>query len=296
MAVVYGTRPIKRTRRTKSEISEIANGLLEVLSEYNPMTVRQVFYQMVSRGYVPKTEQAYKNLVCRLLTRLRLEGTIPFGWIADNTRWMRKPTTYDGMREALEVARKMYRRALWTRQNVYVEVWIEKDALAGVIYDITARWDIPLMVTRGYPSLSYAHEAAQYMVSIGKPVYIYYLGDYDPSGLDIVRALRTRLFEFTNGLPIHFRHIAVTPEQISEWDLPTRPTKTTDPRAIHFNGNQSVELDAIPVHLLRGLVDNAILQHVDLNEVARLRQIEEAEKQSLALVIDALSGNGSEGE
>jgi len=187
---IYRTSSIKRQRRTKEDIDIISRALCELLDEMHPMTVRQVFYQMTSQGYVPKTEAAYRQVICCLLSKLRLEKAIPFGYISDNTPWMRKPQTFDSMEDALQLNLKTYRRALWTRMPVYVEVWIEKDALAGVVYDVTERWDIPLMVTRGYASLSYLYEAAKAYERVEKPVYIYYMGDYDPSGVDIIGQLK----------------------------------------------------------------------------------------------------------
>jgi hypothetical protein len=121
--------------------------------------VRQLYYQLVSRGVIEKTEAAYKGLVHNL-TVMRRAHEIPFDWLADNTRWMRKPRTYSSLADMLESQQEFYRRALWDQQDCYVEIWLEKDALAGVLYDVTERWDTPLMVTRGYPSLSYLHSAA----------------------------------------------------------------------------------------------------------------------------------------
>jgi hypothetical protein len=119
--------------------------LYEVLEQDHPMTVRQVFYQMVSRGAIAKTEAEYKGTVIRLLTAMRKSREMPFGWIADNTRWMRKPRTYRSLRGMLAEQAKFYRRALWDDQQVYVEIWLEKDALAGVLYDETEVWDVALM-------------------------------------------------------------------------------------------------------------------------------------------------------
>jgi hypothetical protein len=116
-------------------------GLYNVLaaSEW-PMTVRQVFYQAVARALIAKTEAESKNVGIRLLAQLRLDGAIPYGWIADNTRWMRKPRTYGSLEAALENAASTYRRQLWANQGAYVEIWLEKEALAGVVVDITSEW------------------------------------------------------------------------------------------------------------------------------------------------------------
>ena len=114
----------------------------------------------MSRGFIEKTEAEYKHTVVTQLTKMRLSGEIPFDWIADNTRWMRKPQTYRSLKGMLELTKTTYRRALWNDQSAYVEIWLEKDALAGVLYEETADWDVPLMVTRGYASVSYLHAAA----------------------------------------------------------------------------------------------------------------------------------------
>ncbi len=227
------------------------------------MTVRQVFYQLTTLGTIDKTENEYKNTVVRLLTQMRLDGTLPFLSIADNTRWMRKPRTFSSMRQALRTTAESYRRATWDNQSSYVEIWLEKDALAGVIYQETAEWDVPLMVTRGYPSVSYLHSAAEAILECAKPAFLYYLGDHDPSGLDISRNVERRLREFATGAEIHFVRIAVRPDQIINWKLPSRPTKSTDSRAREFQGN-SVEVDAIPPARLRNLVRQSIERHVDL--------------------------------
>ncbi len=280
--MVYKTRPIKRRkRRSKEDIQDIKNAIYRVLMDEHPMTVRQVFYQLVSLGVIDKTEKEYKNTVCRLVKDMRLEHSIPFGWIADNTRWMRKPRTYSGLREVLEAAIETYRRSIWQDANCYIEIWLEKDALAGVLYQITAEWDVPLMVTRGYPSITYLYEAAEAICERGKPTYLYYFGDRDPSGVDIPRNVEDRIREFAPDIPIHFECVAVTEEQIQTLNLPTRPTKSSDSRAKNFEG-ESVEVDAIPPRQLRQLVRNCIEAHVDLAEFERIKRVEEQERLTLA--------------
>lgn len=279
--------PIKRGRRTKAEIEVVRDGLYTILSEQHPATVRGTFYQAVGRGLVAKTEAEYKTTVGRLLTEMRRAGTLPYGWIADNTRWMRKPTTYNDLHDMLQLTARTYRRALWGSQNAYVEVWLEKDALAGVIYDVTEDWDVPLMVTRGYPSITFLHEAAETIADQGKPVFIYYLGDHDPSGVDIPRFVEVELRRLAPGADITFRCIAVTDEQIVELNLPTRPTKKSDSRSKAFEG-ESVEVDAIPAPILRALVASRIQAHIDQDALDRLLGIEAAEAQTLATMVAAM--------
>ncbi|MCX6924086.1 MAG: hypothetical protein NT154_12885, partial [Verrucomicrobia bacterium] len=249
------SRPTKR--RTRSDMGDIRAAIIAILGEIRPATVRQVFYQLVSRGVIAKTEAEYKRTVVRLLTVMRREQAVPFGWIADNTRWMRKPSSYSSLSDMLVESQRLYRRALWDNQDAYVEIWLEKDALSGVLYQETAEFDVPLMVTRGYPSISYLYEAAEAVSECNKPAFLYYFGDYDPSGCDITRAVEAGIREFAPTAEIHFKRVAVTPEQITEWKLPTRPTKTTDSRSRRFDG-ESVEVDAVPPATLRGLVRSCI--------------------------------------
>jgi hypothetical protein len=267
----------------------IRTGLFEILADQHPATVRGTFYQAVSRGLVAKTEAEYKTTVGRLLTEMRRAGRLPYGWLADNTRWMRKPRTYRSLQDMLDLTAQTYRRALWGSQEAYVEVWLEKDALAGVLYEVTQEWDVPLMVTRGYPSVTFVHEAAEEIAHQGKPVFIYYLGDHDPSGVDIPRFVEDELRRLAPVAEIHFQCIAVTVSQMAELDLPTRPTKRTDSRSKSFEG-ESVEVDAIPAPFLRDLVARHIQSHIDQGALDRLLGIEAAEAATLANIAAGMRG------
>jgi hypothetical protein len=282
VAPVYGSSSI-RVRRTRAEINAIREALFETLAEDHPMTVRQVFYRLVSRGAIAKTEAEYQRTVIRLLGEMRREKIIPFHWIADNTRWQRKPTTFSSIEHLLRNAAQAYRRALWDNQSAYVEVWLEKDALAGVVMEETEPWDVPLMVTRGYPSLSYLHTAAETIAAQEKPTFLYYLGDHDPSGVDIPRKVEEDIRTFAPGAQIGFERIAVTPEQISALGLQTRPTKKTDTRINRFEG-ESVEVDAIPPRVLREIVRRHIVQHVDEHQLSVQRVAEQSERDWLEWV------------
>jgi hypothetical protein len=215
---------------------------------------------------------------------MRRSGEIPYGWIADNTRWMRKPTTYSSMENMLSITAQTYRRAIWDNQDAYVEIWLEKDALAGVLIEETRPWDVLLMVTRGYASLTYLHEAALTIKAQRKPAYLYYFGDYDPSGVDIPRKVESDLRELTGyDSEIHFERVAVTPAQILEFQLPTRPTKPGDSRSKNFY-DESVEVDAIPPMQLREIVRDCIVWHVDQGVYERTMEIERQELETLTRV------------
>lgn len=274
-------RSIKRgRRRTRAEMDNIRAAILSTIAGDAPMTCRQIFYRLVSQGVVGKTEAEYKSTVVRLLGEMRRAGVLPYGWIADNTRWMRKPQTWNSMKSMLARTAETYRRSLWLDQDAYVEVWLEKDALAGVLYQVTSRWDVPLMVTRGYPSITFLHSAAEEIAHSDRPTYLYYFGDHDPSGIDIPRKIESGLREFAPDAEIHFERVAVTLDQIDELDLPTRPTKKTDTRSKSFEG-ESVEADAIPPVTLRLMAERCIEQHIDDDVLATTKQIEQLERESL---------------
>lgn len=279
---VNGSSPTKR--RGRREIEAIKEAIYQALLEDAPMTVRQVFYRLVSAGVIAKTEGEYKSTVVRLLGEMRRRGEIEFSWIADNTRWMRKPRTYSSLENMLRRTVEAYRRSVWDNQDCYVEIWLEKDALAGVLYEATGAWDVPLMVTRGYPSLSFLHGAAETIAAQDKPTYLYYFGDYDPSGLDIPRKVESDLREFAPAADIEFERVAVTRRQIAELRLPTRPTKRTDSRAKNFVG-ESVEVDAIPPRTLRRIVEGCITQHIDKQAYGTLLKAEESERAALMSLI-----------
>ena len=276
----YTIKP-KRVRRTKAFITNVRDGISEILEQDNPQTVRQVFYALTVRGLISKVEKEYHRTVIRLLVDMRESGEIPFDWLADNTRWMRKPTSFVGLNASLKTWQENYRRDLWAAMPVYVEIWCEKDALAGVILEETTPYDVPLMVARGYASISFLHSAAETIEAKQKPAYIYHLGDLDPSGVDAARDIEAKLRRYAPEAEIHFERIAVTREQVKEWDLPTRPTKQTDTRAKKFNNRESVELDAIPSRQLRELVRSAIEKHVDQRQLKVIRAAEESEREIL---------------
>ena len=202
---------------------------------------------------------------------------------SDSTRWHIKATVFDSITDALTRTRDTYRRDLWATQSSYVEVWIEKDAIAGVIDDVTDSFGVPLFVCRGFASLSSMYSASQIFKEAqlyGKDVTIFHLGDYDPSGHAAADAIE-RTFGETFDCSINFNRIAILPEQIERFNLPTRPTKQGDSRARGWRGSESVELDSMPPSGLRSLVENAITSLIDWYEWEHLKQIEREERETL---------------
>jgi hypothetical protein len=191
-----------------------------VLRKDHPMTVRQVFYQLVVRGRIEKTELAYKGTVIRLLTDMRMSEEIPFSWIVDESRRTRQTQTFDNIQDALKQTAEYYRRSALRESGVYIELWSEKEALSGVIWGEASDYDVPVVVSKGVPSLTQLYgsfENIRAAAQAGKRSYLYQFGDHDPSGCLIPRIIEARLKEFCEKYdcpPPIVKRIALTPEQI----------------------------------------------------------------------------------
>jgi hypothetical protein len=269
-------------RATKRQMAARLAALERIVETIKPCTVRQAFYQATVLGVVDKDEAGYDR-VQRALVDLRRSKRIAYRSITDSTRWQIKPTTYDSMRDALDETARLYRRAVWSDVDAYVEIWLEKDALSGVVHPVTSKYDVPLMVARGFSSLSFLHSAGEDINALEKPAYIYHLGDHDPSGVCAAEKIEQTLRQFAPDAEIHFKRLAVLPQQIKAWTLPTRPTKQSDSRAKSFGRAESVELDAIHPDRLRKLVEEAIVQHLPANQIYVLQAAEESEREVLKI-------------
>ena len=291
LALAYLASHIKRHRATKEEVGRRRDSLFAIVSKMKPMTVRQVFYQATVRNIVDKSEAGYTKVQTDLV-QMRRAGVLPYDWLADNTRWQRKPRTFSSVQQALNDTARLYRKALWADADAYVEVWLEKDALAGVVLPITAMYDVPLMVARGYASLSFLHNAAEYINGLDVPVYIYHFGDFDPSGVNAGEKIEQTLKEMAPDAEISFARVAVTTEQIDAWELPARPTKTSDSRSKGF-GDISVELDAIEPGQLRSLVEAVIQRHLPAEQFRVLKLAEASEKKLINGLVGMLGERGA---
>jgi hypothetical protein len=280
----YGTSTstVKHVRRTKSEIEALDAALVEIVRRYRPVTVRQVFYQAVNRGIVPKEETRGYRVVQRRLVALRDSGRIRHGYIVDGTRFVTGYTRYDDLEDFTQYAAGLYRKDYWANADVRVEVWLEKDALKGVLIPTVVNdCGLGLHVTRGFASITYLQEAADEIEADGRPTFVYVLTDFDPSGVVIADKVGEELQARAPGCDITVRRLAVNRAQIERWSLPTRPTKTTDARAKKFrqaHGTDSVELDAIPPNALRNLVKDAIDSHMDPWQLEQFKMVEREER------------------
>jgi hypothetical protein len=249
--------------------------------EHSVVTVRQAFYALTVRGIIDKTEAGYRQ-VQRQILAARREGALPWSFIADATRWQRKPLSYDSVDDALADVARSYRRNLWRAQNVRIEVWLEKDALAAVVMQTTAPWDVPLMVSRGQASDTFCYSAGQAAraawETAGVLTRIFALYDADRSGRVAATKVREKLETYSGGAPIVFELLAVTDAQIVAWELPTRPAKENAEEI-------AVELDAIPATKLVALVQGAIASCVDADAWDKERIVEMSEREVLTRMV-----------
>jgi hypothetical protein len=278
-----GTRTTKRRRRTKEEINVLDAELQRIVEAFRPVTVRQVFYQAVNRRMVPKNEITGYRVVQRRLCVLREVRRIPHGHIVDGTRYVHGHTRHRNLDEFTAYAAGSYRRDYWADSPVRLEIWLEKDALTGVLRQtVVDECGLDLYVTRGFASVSYLQEAAEEIELDGRPTYVYVLTDFDPSGISIAEKVEEELIRRAPASVITVERLAVNREQIDRWQLPTRPTKRSDARARRFlqiHGTESVELDAIPPDTLRRLVRDAIERHMDPWKLRHLQLVEERERE-----------------
>lgn len=294
----------KRDRRTKSEIAAVRVGLREIVMAHRPLTVRAVFYLAVGAGLIEKSEKAYHNTVVYQLSKMREEwlaqkrdskpptgAVIPFGddYIIDASRWIRKPASYRGPEAALRRTAALYRRDLWDDADAYVAFYCEKETIADLVYQQTAKWDVPLSVFHGFSSKGFLWENAQAIEEAAKPAYLYFLRDHDPSGEKIFKSAVASLIRYApSDAEIHVEQLAVTPEQIRTLGLPTRPTKTKgNTHAKGWKGGRSVEVDAIPPAELRRIINAAIERHVNKRALKVIQVAERSERE----LMERISGN-----
>ena len=288
-AAVYEAGHIKRKRSTKTEMAERYDALIDIVTDAAPTGVRFCYYRAVSQGIVPKTDNGYA-MVQRALMHLRDVEIIPWEYITDSSRWMRKPDTWDNPQQLLNELTSSYRKAMWLDADSRVEVWCESESVAGVIWPVTDEWDVPLFPIKGQTSASFAHSAAMKYRDEDRPVIIYYVGDYDPAGLEIEANLVDKLSKYSGRTDMQVVRLACTKRQVADMELiGGAPKKRTwrhpDYGPQPFLG-EAVEVEAIDAPILRELVNAAIEQHIDPRTLHAHRVAEESEREGLHLLAD----------
>jgi hypothetical protein len=240
-------------------------------------------YRAVSAGWLPSTDKEHYTRTGRLMTTLREGGVIPFSWIVDNVRSTDKPSSWAGLKDFGDTVREAYRKNFWAEQRDYVHVICEKDAIAGVLAPTTREYDVSLSPIRGYVSLSFAHQIAETWRQIEKPIFAFYVGDFDPSGFDLERDVQDKLRRYCRH-PFKWCRLAVNRDDFDDFDLiPLKPKKKDSRyrRFVEAHGDRCAELDALPANELRRRVEVAIRQHIAHARWERMREVEALEKENL---------------
>lgn len=260
----------------------------EIIEEYSAqgfsLTLRQVYYQMVTQNIIENKERSYKNLG-ELISNARLAGHIDWNAIKDRTRFLRKNSHWGSPANIIGSAAYSYHVDHWEGQENYVEVWIEKDALIDVVAQICEPLDVNHFSCRGFVSQSEMWEAAQRLerIAYGKHIVLIHLGDHDPSGIDMSRDIRERLELF--GIDdLEFHRIALNRDQIDEYNPPPNPAKLTDSRAggyIVKHGYDSWELDALEPRVMSDMIESYVTRYRDEGQYQKIKQREDQEKDLL---------------
>ena len=285
-----------RTQRItpkRAEQIERANAILEEYAEQGyRLTLRQLYYQLVARDMVPNAVREYTKLSETCVIG-RMNGLID--WYAMEDR-LRKPyLTYavGSIEEAIEDTISQYKRDRQEGQPCNIEIWTEKDAVSNILKRVSEHYHTRLMVNRGYTSCSAMYEAHNRVQDAPNDdgSVILYVGDHDPSGLDMLRDIEDRLEEFGVGGRFKIVPVALTMEQIKKYDPPPNPAKISDPRAgwyIREFGDMSWELDALKPEVLEKIVKRAVLAHLDSEKFGDMLEEEDADKDILRGMLEKL--------
>ena len=271
----------KKFRAASMATIETANAIIaEYVAQGYDLTLRQLYYQMVARGYIENSERSYKNFG-NVIDDGRLAGLIDWEHIVDRTRNLRSNGHFDAPSDIMDAAAKSYQIDKWERQPNRVEVWVEKDALVGVIAVICRRLDVPYFACRGYTSQSEMWAGARRLLrwrDAGQTPIILHLGDHDPSGIDMTRDIIDRLSLFT-GTSVRVDRLALNYDQIEQYNPPPNFAKESDSRYAEYQelyGDDSWELDALEPSVLAELITEAVKGYRDEDLYAR-RVAEEEE-------------------
>ena len=279
-----------RKRRSKAQIEQLEAQIFEALEQDHPQSVRHVFYLMTDPRLpepVDKTDQGYLQ-VQRRMGIMRERGQIPYGWVSDASRRAHYTNTYSGAGDFLRRYASVYRADLWEDfSEYYVEVWAESRSLASVLEDDCRELAVALYPSGGFASHSFIYESARQIAHTDKPAVVVYAGDYDPAGVlidqKIEQGLRMHLGE---DYPLHFERIAINPDQIDRYNLPTKPRKASDRRRLDIR--ETVEAEAMPARTMRGLIREKIESYLDPGALQIAKTAEQSERELMGGIADLI--------
>lgn len=269
----------------KSATIDIIYKANKIIAEYSAegysLTLRQLYYQFVARGYIENSLKEYKNLG-NIINDARLNGDIDWEAIEDRTRNLEALPTWFTEKEFLKEIPDWFRFDFWDTQEYRIEIWVEKEALTGVVARTAHKYRVPYFACRGYTSQSESWRVgirfADYNDKCQK-VIVLHLGDHDPSGIDMTRDNRERLRMFSNFGDVEVIRVALNRDQVDQYNPPPNPAKLTDRRAtkyINRHGLSSWELDALNPRVIDGLISHHIEQYIDWEAWDEVKEKEDA--------------------
>lgn len=307
----------KNFRDQSRAIIQIANQIIEEYEDQGfTLTLRQLYYQFVARDIIPN-KQAWYDKLGSIINDARLAGLISWDALEDRTRNIRKNQHWNGIDEILEAAKNSYRIDTWSTQPTYVEVWIEKDALVGVIEDVCERMDVTYFSCRGYTSASEMYKAGERMnraIEQGRRPIVLHLGDHDPSGIDMTFDIWKRLNMFAGANykvlqkldpkssmhvvkwdfiddGVEVRRLGLNREQIEQFSPPPNPAKVTDSRSktyIQEHGYESWELDSLSPRVLSSIIDQEVRSILDLEKWEAQREMQRMGRKEIGDIIEGI--------
>lgn len=267
---------------------KIIDAANKIIDEYSAqgysLTLRQLYYQFVSRDLIANKQTEYKRMG-QVINNARLAGLIDWDSIVDRTRSLKSLAHWNHPREIIDSCAAQFRLDKWEGQKYRVEVWIEKDALVGVIDRVCNRYDVPFFSCRGYTSQSEMWGASQRHLQHednDQQVKVIHLGDHDPSGMDMTRDINDRLDIFRTSSTIN--RIALNINQVKKYNPPPNPTKLTDSRSrpyIRKYGKSSWELDALEPKVISKLIEKHILKYLDVKQFDKIKSREQDHRETL---------------
>lgn len=261
----------------------------EYMAQGYTLTLRQLYYQFVARGHIENNQKEYTNLG-NLISDARLAGLIDWEAIEDRTRNLEAQATWDSPKDIIAGAAKQFKYDYWINQPVRIEVWVEKEALAGVIERTAFKYRCAWFACRGYSSQSETWRASQRFKEYndnGQPVKVIHLGDHDPSGIDMTRDNRERLNLFGEWSNIEVIRIALNEDQVRQYNPPPNPTKLADTRAADYVrkfGMESWELDALDPIVIDGLISAEIEKYINWDNWDKIKEKEKLSREKIAKV------------
>jgi hypothetical protein len=310
--------------KPKDQTREILHHIINIVKDYSSqgltLTLRQLYYQLVSKDLISNDEKQYKR-IGEVVSKARRGGLLDWEALEDRVRRPVRPPEFDSIDDLMAAALNSYRLPRMKGQDIYVELWVEKDALAGVLYPIANNYHVTMMVNRGYSSTSAMKDAGERIrntcTRLGcSRAMVLYLGDLDPSGEDMVRDIGERVSEYVNAgwkvaykdgkaiiedaiarnkrlpfLEVEVEKLALTMEQVEEYNPPPNPAKRTDSRAPGFIakfGDSSWEVDALPPVVLKELIEDRLDDLIDSDSVNAIIDQEDKDKKLIAKAVEAL--------